>query len=205
MWNPYTLVFRQRVIVVTVAYRLNIMGFFTTMDGESPGNYGLMDQQAAMMWVKKNIKLFRGDPNNISLMGYGTGGMSIGMHMINYQSRELFSKAIIMSANFINANAVKYPQEDRSLLDDLARYYTCYRPTALLIECLRRINGRDLVAYTSHIDWKPVIDVGLSNSSQPFLYELPRTSFEREDFAKIPVLTGYTNMEEVCISDLQVN
>lgn len=87
IWNPHTLVYRQRVIVVTFAWRLNIMGFFTTMDGEAPGNYGLMDQQAAMQWVKNNIKKFGGNPDNICLMGYGTGAISIGIHMINQESR----------------------------------------------------------------------------------------------------------------------
>lgn len=63
------------------------MGFFTTMDGAAPGNYGLMDQQAGMQWVKNNIKLFGGNPDNICVMGYGTGAISIGIHMINQESR----------------------------------------------------------------------------------------------------------------------
>lgn len=77
-------------------------GFFSTMDGEAPGNYGLMDQQAAMQWVKTNINLFGGNPNNICLMGYGTGAMSVGLHMINPQSRDLFDKAIAMSGNLLS-------------------------------------------------------------------------------------------------------
>lgn len=63
------------------------MGFFTTMDGLAPGNYGLMDQQAAMQWVKNNIKLFGGNPDNICLMGYGAGATSVGIHMMNQISR----------------------------------------------------------------------------------------------------------------------
>lgn len=77
------------------------MGFFTTMDGESAGNFGLLDQQAAMKWVKNNIELFGGDPSNISVMGYGAGAVSITIHMINAASRELFHKAIIMSSKYI--------------------------------------------------------------------------------------------------------
>lgn len=67
------------------------------MDGEAPGNYGLLDQQAAMQWVKNNIKLFGGNPDNICLMGYGAGATSIGLHMTNPKSAELFNKAIAMS------------------------------------------------------------------------------------------------------------
>lgn len=67
--NPFQLVFKQKVIVITIAYRLNILGFFTTLDGESPGNYGLMDQSAALLWIKRNIKAFGGNEDNITLMG----------------------------------------------------------------------------------------------------------------------------------------
>lgn len=67
--NPFQLVFKQKLIVVTIAFRLNILGFFTTLDGESPGNYGLMDQSAALLWIKKNIKIFGGNEDNITLMG----------------------------------------------------------------------------------------------------------------------------------------
>lgn len=73
------------------------MGFFTTMDSEAAGNYGLMDQQAAMNWVKKNIQLFGGNPNNICLMGYGTGATSIGIHMINPQSRLVRSNVAFLA------------------------------------------------------------------------------------------------------------
>ncbi|EFA11441.1 pyrethroid hydrolase Ces2a [Tribolium castaneum] len=197
MWNPHTLVYRYRVILVTFAWRLGIMGFFTTMDGEAPGNFGLMDQQAAMMWVKKNIKLFGGNEDNISLMGYGTGGVSVGIHMVNTQSREYFHKAIVMSANFLNPSVIKYPQEDKSLLDHLAKFSGCIRkPTSRLIECLRQLDGKPLVEQTSNINWRPLLDAGLSNTTT-FLPELPRNYFERGEFHKVPFLTGYTNNEDI--------
>lgn len=172
------------------------------MDGEAAGNYGLMDQQAAMQWVKNNIKLFGGNPNNICLMGYGTGAVSVGLHMTNPQSRELFDKAIAMSGNFLNPSAVKLPQEDRPLLDTLAGTFGCIRrPTALLMECLRRVEADSLVQFTSNINWRPLVDVGLSNNTIPFLTELPRNFYERGDFHKVPFLSGYTDMEEVLSID----
>lgn len=70
------------------------------MDGESAGNMGLMDQQAAMTWVQKNIKEFGGNPDNISIMGYGSGALSVVLHMINSHSRSLFHKAIVMSGKY---------------------------------------------------------------------------------------------------------
>ncbi|XP_025835617.1 carboxylesterase 1C [Agrilus planipennis] len=203
MWNPYELVFRHQVIVVTVAFRLNILGFFTTMDGEAPGNYGLMDQQAAMMWVKNNINIFGGNPDNICIMGYGTGALSVGIHMVNSQSRELFNKAIAMSGNFMNPTAVKYPNEDKKILDEIAEYFACYRtPTSDLINCLRRAAAQNLVAFTSSVNWRPLIDIGLSNTTPPFLPRPPKAFFEEGDFAQVPFLTGYTNMENALSIDM---
>lgn len=198
IWNPHSLVFRQRVIVVTVAWRMNIMGFFSTNDGEAPGNFGLMDQQAAMKWVKNNIKLFGGNPDNICLMGYGTGAVSVGLHMINPESRGLFHKAIAMSGNIASPTAVKHASEDKSLLDRLAYSFACIRrPTSKLIDCLRNADAKQLVEQTTNVDWRPVLDAGLSNNTPPFIPDVPRNYFERGDFHKVPFLTGYTNMESV--------
>ncbi|XP_057653757.1 acylcarnitine hydrolase [Diorhabda carinulata] len=198
MWNPHTLVYRQRVIIVTVSWRLNIMGFFTTMDGEASGNYGLMDQQAAMMWVKNNIKLFGGNPDNICLMGYGTGAVSVGLHLINPQSRGLFNKAIAMSGNFLSPWTVKHAQEDKDLLDRLANSFACNRrPTSELILCLRHADAESLVQQTSNVNWRPILDGEISNSSTPFLSDFPIKYFERGEYEKIPLLTGYTHMEQI--------
>ncbi|KAL3289628.1 hypothetical protein HHI36_023038 [Cryptolaemus montrouzieri] len=197
-WNPHTLVYRQRVIVITVAFRINIFGFLTTMDGEAPGNFGLMDQQAAMTWVKNNIEKFSGNPNNICLMGYGTGGTSIGIHMINPESKGLFHKAIIMSGNILSSMEIKTPIEEKEYLDNIAHTFGCIRtPTSQLIDCLRRAEGKDLIQFTSNTNWKPVIDAGLSNSSNGFIPKPPNEYFEKGEFHQIPILTGYTNMEKV--------
>lgn len=198
MWNPYSLVFKQRVIVVTFAYRLGILGFFTTMDGEATGNYGLLDQVAALSWIKTNIELFGGNPNSICLMGYGSGAVSVGMHMVSPISKGLFTKAIAMSGNMLNTDTVKYPQDDKPLIDDIAVYFGCFRyPTSLLLDCLRRAPAESLIRFGLDMDWKPIIDQGLSNNSNPFLSEQPKNLFERGDFNKVPFLTGYTDMEEV--------
>ncbi|XP_018566534.1 carboxylesterase 5A [Anoplophora glabripennis] len=199
IWNPHTLVYRQRVIVVTVAWRLNIFGFFTTMDGEAPGNYGLLDQQAAMQWVKNNIKLFGGNPDNICLMGYGAGATSIGLHMTNPKSVELFNKAIAMSGDYLSPTTIKMPEEDKAFLDSLARKLDCTRrPVSKLLECLRYAEVETLLEIAGKRPWRPLLDASLSNSSyQPFLSEPPIAYFESEGSTKVPFLTGYTQMEQI--------
>lgn len=215
VWNPYTLVHRQRIIFVTIAYRLNIMGFFTSLDEEARGNYGLLDQQAAITWVKNNIQNFGGNPNNICLMGYGAGATSIGLHMINSGSKGLFSKAIVMSGGIFNQNALRTNNAAyEDFLDDLIKYFGCSRtPSSLMMRCLRRVEGKKIVQYTLDFGWKPLIEsVDFYNSSHtPFIKEPLKNYFSRGTFEKIPLLTGYTNMEhvlqltEVIEQDLSIN
>lgn len=87
------------LIVVTVNYRLGALGWLThpaLSEGES-GNFGLMDQIAALRWVHDNIAAFGGDANNVTLFGNGAGATSIALLMLCAQSRDLFQKAILQS------------------------------------------------------------------------------------------------------------
>ncbi len=87
------------LIVVTANYRLGSLGWLTDpalTDGGS-GNWGLMDQIAALHWVHDNIAAFGGDPDNVTLFGSGAGATSIALLMLSAQSRGLFKKAILQS------------------------------------------------------------------------------------------------------------
>ncbi len=88
------------VIVVTMNYRLGIFGFFThpALTAESPnkasGNYGLLDQTAALRWVKENISAFGGDPGNVTLFGESAGSFSVNTQMASPLAKGLFQRAI---------------------------------------------------------------------------------------------------------------
>lgn len=87
------------LIIVNVNYRLGALGWFShpTLSEGSSGNYGLMDQIAALHWVHDNIAAFAGDPNNVTLFGSDAGATSIALLMLCTQSRDLFQKAILQS------------------------------------------------------------------------------------------------------------
>ena len=93
------------VIVVSMNYRLGQLGFLShsTLTAESPdgasGNYGLMDQAAAMRWVQDNIAAFGGDPDNVTVFGESAGGFSVCAHLGSSFSADLFDKAIVMSGS----------------------------------------------------------------------------------------------------------
>lgn len=92
------------VILVSVTYRLGVIGFFShpLLSDESPngvsGNYGVMDQAAALKWIHNNIDQFGGDSENITIFGQSAGGGSVQTLLASPKSRNLVSKAISMSA-----------------------------------------------------------------------------------------------------------
>lgn len=194
--NPFQLVFKQKVIVATVAFRLNIMGFFTTMDGESPGNFGLHDQSAALMWLKKNIKLFGGNEETMTLMGHGAGAASASLHLTSKERSEgLFSKAIIMSGSSLVDTVVRTPSYYTKAIDRTAHEFACYRtPTTQLIDCLRRVAAKILVETAPDQHWGPIIDEGLTKT--PFISDAPHILIERGFLRSVPIMIGFTDMEE---------
>jgi para-nitrobenzyl esterase len=95
---------RQGALVVSFNYRLGRFGFFahpqlTSADADHGllGNYGFMDQIAALEWVKRNVGKFGGDPSNVTIIGESAGGMSVHALMASPMTEGLFAKAVILS------------------------------------------------------------------------------------------------------------
>ncbi|XP_012252434.2 carboxylesterase 5A [Athalia rosae] len=196
IWDASVFVTKQKVMIVTVAYRLNILGFFTTTDAEAPGNFGMLDQIAALDWVQKNIQYFEGQASNVVIYGHSSGAISVGLHMLSPLSRGKFAKAIAMSGDAIGS--VGSPQAEAPVVDIIADRFGCYRrPTSALMECLRRVNSTVLVRESADIEtWGPIVDYETNNSSDPFLPEHPKDILESGNFNAVPLLAGYTNNEQ---------
>jgi len=92
---------RNGVILVTINYRLNLLGFLAhpelTAEEGTSGNYGMYDQVAALKWVYENIAQFGGDPSNITVMGQSAGAMSVKNLVISPLAKPYIAKAIIQS------------------------------------------------------------------------------------------------------------
>jgi para-nitrobenzyl esterase len=94
---------RRGVLVVTVNYRLGVLGFLAhpELSAESPrgvsGNYGLLDQIAALRWIRSNISRFGGDPDNVTVFGQSAGATDIGVLMTSPLAKGLFHRAIAQS------------------------------------------------------------------------------------------------------------
>jgi len=97
IFDPTRLVAENRVIVVSVTYRLGLFGFLATPAGR-PGNLGLLDQLEAFRWVQRNIQAFGGDPRRVTAFGQSAGGDAIAHLMATPEAPTLFQRAIIQSA-----------------------------------------------------------------------------------------------------------
>lgn len=188
------------VMVVTVNYRLDALGFLSspsldTADGMS-GNYGIEDQIAALQWVHRNAARFGGDPSNVTLAGQSAGARSVCVHLASPMSRGLFHRAIIQStacANELATKAVADERGARAIAEvgcagsmDVA---ACLReqPVGELLRTLPGV-GAPINDRVRDDPWGPVVDTEL-------LPMQPMDAIAAGSAAGVPILTGSTRDE----------
>ena len=156
---------RRGVILVSVNYRLNAFGFLAhpelTVEAEARGeigtNFGLLDQQAGIQWVKRNIKAFGGNPESITVFGQSAGGRSTWMQVTSPQNRGLFQRAIIQSGA-LDAGIAVYPELQEAERQGVR--FLQYLGAESLNEA-RKIPAdavRDRAVSFENYRWGPVID-----------------------------------------------
>ncbi|XP_028849175.1 neuroligin-2a isoform X1 [Denticeps clupeoides] len=166
MFDASVLAAYGNVIVVTMNYRLGVLGFLSTGDQSAKGNYGLLDQIQALRWLNENIGHFGGDSERITIFGSGAGASCINLLILSHHSegneRGLFQRAIAQSGSAISSWSINYQPLKYTKI--LARKVGCtYGETADLVDCLRRKNFRELVDQDIqparyHIAFGPVVD-----------------------------------------------
>lgn len=114
-WNPGMELAKKDVVVVSVNHRLNILGFLDLSacsdEYKYSANVGMLDIVAALKWVRDNISLFGGDPNNVTIFGESGGGGKVGTLLCMPPARGLFHKAIILSGTILNVNTKQMTEE----------------------------------------------------------------------------------------------
>jgi len=182
---------RKGVVVVNFNYRLGIFGFFSHADlakesgHNASGNYGLLDQAAALEWVKKNIGAFGGDAGNITIFGESAGSFSVSALMASPLSKDLFQKAIGESGAFFGKTLGAKSLSDSEKAD--ARFAESAFGTASLKE-LREKSADDLLQAAlkdkSIVRFAPNID-------GYFLPETVLSIFSHGQQAHVPLLAGW--------------
>lgn len=193
---------KRGVIFVSINYRLGIFGFFTHKDlsKENPdnisGNYGILDQIAALKWIRRNIAKFGGDPDNITICGQSAGAISAQILTSSPLTKGDIKKAIMMSGAGIPSlvdEKMFTLKESEEMGEQFLKKIGCNS-----IKELREINAKDLVYDTSDMDqdlkfW-PIIDgyvikkhideIALLKENHDISYMLGSTKDEIKDFIK---------------------
>lgn len=200
-FDAHRLAIQGDLVVVSINYRLGILGYFGYPGLEGSGNFGLQDQRAAMAWVQENIAAFGGDPGNVTLMGESAGAMSICAHLTAPGGDDLFHRAIIQSGPCTMswpANGMfpgvpegalwRSPDEVQGLGVIVAEAAGCADPETA-VDCLREFAPADLLALELAGAY------GSPAWGGDFLPESPPEQLRAGAVKPVPIISGNTRDE----------
>lgn len=180
------------IITITINYRLGIFGFFAHPEltkesmHKSSGNYGLLDQRAALLWVKNNIAFFGGDPKRVTIAGQSAGSRSVCAQMASPISKNLFSAAIGESGSML---AITPPPTLAEVEKNGLQFMQAAGVNTLID--LRKMDGEkllELVAKNKEINFGAIVD-------GYFLPSAPKEIYATGLQADIPLLAGWNSAE----------
>ena len=181
---------RRGMICVTANYREGIFGFFAHPElsketaYKGSGNYGFLDQQAAIRWVHENISLFGGDPERITIAGESAGSMSVSALMASPLSRGLFAQAIGSSGSVIADKRVKSLAEAEKAGMEMMR-----RMGYKNVKEMRKVPAEVLMKQAN------VRNVPVYNIDNHFLTEQPLATYAAGRQMRVPLLVGGNSLE----------
>nr|QCC89034.1 carboxylesterase 19 [Meteorus pulchricornis] len=189
------------VVLVTINYRLGVLGFLNVDDEEAPGNQGLKDQVQALRWIQQNIAKFGGDPGNVTICGDSAGASSVHYLTIAKAGQGLFHKAIMNSGVALNpwAFSPKPPMEYVKRLaavlnkdaSDVKQFVNYLRTlsTDRLIEAVIKMETAEDKIHVIH-PFIPSVD---SKAKDPFL-TIPFEEAVKAGIS-VPCISGYVSHE----------
>lgn len=195
---------QTRTVVVSMNYRLGQFGFLAhpalSEEGDvtASGNYGLMDQTAALRWVEENIEAFGGDPDNVTIFGESAGAFSVCSHLVSPESAGLFDKAILQSGSCERRYLGRTEAEVQG--EAFAEALGC-AAAADVLSCMRGASAAEVLAALPPAPnfgftpteaetggWGPIVD-------GRFMTEQPSDSFSSGNFNRVPTIVGFTRGE----------
>ncbi len=173
---------KKGIIFVSVNYRVGVFGFLShpELTKESPekssGNYGILDQIAALKWIKKNIESFGGDPDNITIAGQSAGSMIVNCLVASPVAKGLFNKAISESGSMLTLKAVNLEVAEQQGMELAGSVH------ASNLEELRKVPAEELMKFQTRY-W-PIVDGWI-------LPQSVSETFLKDKENNVPVITGW--------------
>ncbi|CAG9764475.1 unnamed protein product [Ceutorhynchus assimilis] len=196
----------KNVVLVTINYRLGVLGFLAISDPSVgvPGNAGLKDIVMALKWVQRNISVFSGDPNNVTIFGESAGGSAVELLILSPMAKGLFHKAINQSGSALNC----FTRGKCSSVYDLAKKLGIENnDDTLILSELQKVPVEDLVRNSLKIPdsylvsiLRPFCVVIEPKTKEPgFLTEEPLDIIKSGRFIKVPRIIGYNSLEGIFV------
>ncbi|XP_077284724.1 juvenile hormone esterase-like [Arctopsyche grandis] len=206
MYGPDYII-EEDVVLVTVNYRLEVLGFLCLHTKEVPGNAGMKDQVAALRWVRDNISNFGGDPGNVTIFGESAGATSVTYHMVSPMSKGLFHKAIAQSGCFINNWGLsrnnceralrlgKYLGTETNEMNELAAYLKSL-PQEKLVKVTVGVITKQEKMRGIPIIFSPTVEKNFEGE-EAFLTKMPLMLLKEGRLEKVPLIIGVNNAEGI--------
>ncbi|XP_059054137.1 esterase FE4-like [Achroia grisella] len=199
---------KKNVVVVSINYRLGVLGFLCLDRKDAPGNMGLRDQVEALKWVKKNISKFGGDPNNVTIFGVSAGGASVEYLSLSPMAKNLFHKCIAQSGTSLSPwsqnNKVRELVRNIPVLkgkvvknDEELLQYLKDMPIDDLIKTSMIALGTDKHNGGFHFGFVPTIEK--PGDWEPFLDKSTFELLSQGSFNKVPYIGGFCSHEGISL------
>lgn len=197
-FNPSGFI-EEDIVVVSFNYRLDIFGFFPVSSDEPYSmNLGLDDQKVALKWVQRHIKIFGGDPNKVTIMGWSAGSASVCYLLYDQEAKGLFHAAIAMSGSFLSPWAFSH-----NILKSRERICLSYQINNCTLDGIFASMGGN---FTQLIDTQNMFSRNLVNNvfgsmfpifapGPPYPGDSPELRMRMGPVNDVPLLVGVTNDE----------
>ncbi|XP_051829501.1 pyrethroid hydrolase Ces2e-like [Antechinus flavipes] len=149
MYDGSLLSASQNIVVVTIQFRLGLLGFFSTEDKHTSGNWGYLDQVAAQRWIQENIGHFGGDPGLVAIFDESIGGINASSHVLSPMSKAFLYRTIKERDVTIQPGLISSRSE--SITRVIAHLSACEKYSSVsLVECLRNKTEREILAISKY-------------------------------------------------------